>query len=402
MWRKRIVILFVIVVLFLVGCEASSRSVKVVVSLPLGLEIGRDMLNGVQLAYDEVRGGGAGVNGQAGDVAVELVIMDSSETDGNLISPDVEAQNATQAAEDEAVVVYLGAIASSQARAILRTLNEAQLPIFSPSATWPGLTKPGFGVGEPGIYYPTGRRNFFRVTVSDDVQGLAAARWAEQLAMHSVFIVDNETSYGTGIAGLFEVNVLDLGLKVVDHQSFTWGQSAPADLQAVMDDIILRQPDLLFLGAAYSNGGKEFLDVFLAMDIDVTVMVPDSIVNDKIFADLGPERVAGMYGTNIAVPLEHLDSAIAQTFMENYQAAYGKIPPAYAVNCYEAMRVILQAIAHAEQPTRLSVLEAVENLGEISGVLGTWSFTPSGDISLTKTSGFQAHKGVWEFVTVIE
>jgi hypothetical protein len=36
--------------------------------------------------------------------------------------------------------------------------NCAGVVQISPSAMWPGSTKPGFAQGEPGIFYPTGQR----------------------------------------------------------------------------------------------------------------------------------------------------------------------------------------------------------------------------------------------------
>ena len=52
--------------------------------------------------------------------------------------------------------------------------------MISPCNTYPGLTRP-FGPGEPDKHYPTGRRNYLRTALSDDLQGLFAARWAAEL-----------------------------------------------------------------------------------------------------------------------------------------------------------------------------------------------------------------------------
>jgi len=94
--------------------------------------------------------------------------------------------------------------------------------------------------------------------------------------------------------------------------------------------------------------------------------------------------------------------ASAEDLMAAYQAAYGKEPPSYAVNCYEAMKVLLYAIERAEEPTREGVLAAMKNLGEFSGVLGSWRFDDRGDISNASISGMQIQNGAWTFVQVIE
>jgi hypothetical protein len=38
------------------------------------------------------------------------------------------------------------------------------------------LTKPGFAQGEPGIFYPTSKRAFFRLVPTDEKPGPAATK----------------------------------------------------------------------------------------------------------------------------------------------------------------------------------------------------------------------------------
>jgi branched-chain amino acid transport system substrate-binding protein len=73
-----------------------------------------------------------------------------------------------------------------------------------------------------------------------------------------------------------------------------------------------------------------------------------------------------------------------------------------AVAAYEAMKVVLYAIEQAQEPTREGVLTAMANLGEFSGIMGTWQFDARGDISITAISGMQIQDGVWSFVQVIQ
>ena len=101
-------------------------------------------------------------------------------------------------------------------------------------------------------------------------------------------------------------------------------------------------------------------------------------------------------------PVDELDTQAAQDFLTGYQEAYGKVPPPYAVNTYEAMSVLLRAIEQAETPTREGVLNAMSNLGQYTGVLGEWSFNSLGDISQNRISCLQAQDGEWIFIKVLE
>src|SRR5256885_726821 len=80
-------------------------------------------------------------------------------------------------------------------------LCKANLAMISPANTGVGLTKPGKGEpDEPAKYYPDCKRNYTRVVPADDLQGSAAANWAKDLGVKSVYILDDQELYGHGLA----------------------------------------------------------------------------------------------------------------------------------------------------------------------------------------------------------
>ena len=275
------------------------NQVKVALSFPLGLTVGEDMLHGAELALEEA-------NYQAGDVTIEPLIANTSDPEGSPVSPEMEKAAAEAASQDPEVVGYLGGATSDQTGAAMLALNEAGIVQLSASATWPGLTKPGFKPGEPGIYYPTGRRHFFRVATSDDVQGVLAAQWAADLGVERTYIIDDEGAYGQGIAGIFEVSVSDYDIEVVRRDSFPGADASEADLTSLSEEIIAAQPDLLYLGTSLATGEQAFLSVFQelnrASETEIMVMVPDGMVQDQLFDELGVELTDDIYATNIIVP----------------------------------------------------------------------------------------------------
>lgn len=397
MLRKRILITYAILGLVLTACNrgVGPRTVKIMISVPLGIGIGENMLNAAQLALDEA-------GGQAGDVTVELLVLDSSDPEGSPISTELEEEGARQAVEDPAVVAYLGPLATTQAKMSMPILNQAFITQISASATWPGLTKVGYGPGEPGLYYPTGRRHFFRVVPSDEVQGAAAARWASQLDVQTVYIVSDNTAYGSGVAGIFEITALDLGLEVLGHDSYERETVTTEEFEALAARVVETEPDLLYLGGAAAERGDEFIAALRGLDPDLPIMGPDAVAVDDLINDLGAELVEGIYGTAVAIPAGHLESATAATLLANYQAAYDSEPSPFAVATYEAMKVLLYAIERAEEPTREGILNTMRNLGQYSGVLGDWHFDERGDISITAIGGMQIQNGAWTFVQVVK
>jgi len=122
--------------------------------MPLGRPIGELMLSSIQLALEEA-------GGQAGDVMIELLVLNTSEEGGNSVSTNLEREVALQAVENSTVVAYIGFVSSAQAKESIPILNQAGTTQIAFTTSWLGLTKPGFGPGEPQIYYPTGQRTFF-------------------------------------------------------------------------------------------------------------------------------------------------------------------------------------------------------------------------------------------------
>ncbi len=394
MVRKKWLTLLIVVGLILPGCQGlrRPRSVKIAVSLILELDVAQNMRNGAELALEQAEG-------KAGNVEVEMVVYNTSDPEGGAISTAREAEVAETVAADEDFVGYIGPVASSQARVSLPVLNEGGVPQISSSATWPGLTKPGFAPGEPGIYYPTGRRHFFRTVPTDDVQGVVAAGWAQDMGFETVYIVGDGTAYGSGLAGIFQANAQDLDLEVMGFDEFDGENLAPDELRTIAEQAVSAEPDLVYLGAGLGTGAVEFFSQLRDVAPDLPVMGADFIVNDDFITGVGSASAEGTYGTNVLVPADQLESAAE--FRSAYLEAYGEEPHPFALSTYEAVNAMLEAIARADTPTREGVLAALNDLGTYEGVLGTWSFDQRGDISVTVISGMQVLDGTWDFVRVL-
>jgi branched-chain amino acid transport system substrate-binding protein len=396
MAHRRFLVVCIVLGLLATACSGDTgpKSVKIAISVPLGIGIGHNMLNAAQLALDEA-------GGKAGDVTVELVVLDSSDPNGSPISTEFEEQNANGVIADETVVAYIGPLASSQSKESMPLLNEASITQISASATWPGLTKPGYGPGEPGIYYPTGQRHFFRVVPSDEVQGAASARWANEFGVQTVYILDDTTAYGSGVAGIFELTALDLGLEVLAHESYDRFEGTAAEYGALATRVVEADPDLVYLGGSAAEAGDEIIRVLREAGPDLQIMGPDAVAVDDLFDYPGADVVEGMYGTAVAIPADQLGTAEAAQLLANYQATYDEEPTPFGVATYEAMKVLLYAIERAEEPTREGVLDSMRNLGNFSGAFGVWHFDARGDTAITAISGMQIQDGAWQFVQVV-
>ena len=119
------------------------------------------------------------------------------------------SSNARAYASERTLIGVLGTFNSGCAKLEVPILNRAPggpIAMLSSANTNVGLTHnaPWNSPGEPGIYYPTGIRNYARVAATDDYQGPAAADLMKAKGIKSVFILNDNQTFGKGVAQAFQ------------------------------------------------------------------------------------------------------------------------------------------------------------------------------------------------------
>jgi branched-chain amino acid transport system substrate-binding protein len=281
------------------------------------------------------------------------------------------------------------------------------MAMISPGNTYPGLTKPGTGTaGEPWTYYPLGVRTYFRVVPADDLQGSAAAAFAAQQGFHSVYVLDDTELYGHGIAVIFAQVARDLGLNVVGGPE---GIDVRAqNYTALAQKIVAAQPDLVYFGGITDNHAVLVLHDLLAKGYVGSFMGADGIADDGFlkgmrdtFSDVQTANLKGVYSTLVGLPAAKLTGP-GQAWYDRYIAAWPNDDNKdFAPFGYEAARVAISAIAHANKKDRDAIRAAVaqtnsDNLGGES-ILGKWQLDANGDTSLVTISVQQAQPNAWAY-----
>ena len=250
--------------------------------------------------------------------------------------PDFEMDNANKAAADPTIIAYLGTFNSGAARLSIPILNEAgPLVMISPANTYPGLTKPIEGApDEPDKFYPTGVRNYTRVTTADDVQGEVAARFVkDQLNASTVFILDDGDPYGVTVANAFENTAQEIGLTVVGRQSINPAQSSYKTLMStIAKSNGGNPPDAIFAGMVVNNNAAQVLKDKVAVLGDnsgVKFIGPDGIQTQFFIDEAGNNVAEGVYASVAGLPLDQLPEK-GQQFIQDYEAEYGTLYSPYA------------------------------------------------------------------------
>jgi branched-chain amino acid transport system substrate-binding protein len=326
---------------------------------------------------------------------------DSTARDGEWTAGACSA-NATSYANDASVVAVVGPSNSGCAAIEIPIENRAPsgpLAMVSPANTYVGLTHsaPGTTAAEPGAYYPTGTRSYARVIAADDVQAAADAVLASQLKVTKLFVVNDRSAYGAGIATDMANAAKRLGIRIVTEVA--WDPSRKMST-ALAVQIKASGAQAVFLGGLISAASGQLLRDIRVDAPTVTILAPDGFT--PISADLQQSggQANGMYVSVAGLPNEKLPPA-GKKFVKAFSKSIGgaTVEP-NAVYAAQAAEVVIQAIAKSDG-TRASVASSLFKVKIRNGLLGPISFNANGDVPATPVTIYKVTGGKPATYTVI-
>jgi len=302
--------------------------------------LGEPIINGAQLAIDQYN--------EDADCEVTYEQIDSQG------SPDQAPSLATEAAGNDAIIGIVGPAFSGESAAAGPIFAEAGLPTVSPSATNPALSENGWDT-------------FHRALGNDATQGPAAAKYIQDtIGAKAVFVIDDASEYGAGLAGIVQE---DLGDLVVDTDTIQAGQT---DFGATVTKVGSSKADTVFFGGYYAEAAlivRQLKD----SGFEGTFVVADG-VKDPGFLEGAGKAAEGTVITCPCIPAE--DPAVAD-FAAAYEEAYGGAPGTYAAEAYDAANIFLDGIAEGID-NREDMLTFVNDYDE-AGVTKQLSFDETGE-----------------------
>jgi branched-chain amino acid transport system substrate-binding protein len=238
--------------------------------------------------------------------------------------------------------------------------------------------------GEPDSYIPTGRRNFMRIVPRDSVEAPADLIAMQSAGCHRIAVGYDATPYGTGMAQLIKLLSLDDRVSVISETALNPTGRGDRAFAATLRPLA---PDCFYFAGTIDAGAVQVVK-------DVNAVLPST----KIF---GPSHVCTSAWTNAklggvpasidpliectALPLKLTAYRGGTAFATAYTAQFGVAANPYAIYGYEAMSLALDTIHRLGSggDNRAEVLAALLATKKRSSVLGTYSFDPDGDTSLT-------------------
>jgi branched-chain amino acid transport system substrate-binding protein len=343
------------------GSSGGSGSKTLVISTDLPMQgsskdASESTVNAIKL-YLEQQGN------KAGKYTVQLKVYDDSTAAAGQWDPGACAKNAQAHVANTAEVAVMGTFNSGCAKLEVPVLNQdpsGPMLMVSHANTNVGLTKT-WDAGEPAKYSPSGKRSYARVVTTDDYQGTADATFAfNDLKVKKVYILNDNQTYGQGVAKTFAAAATKLGMTVVANEP--WDSKQP-NYTATMQKIKQANVDMVFLAGIEDNNGAQLVKDKVAVlgpnSGAVKLMGPDGFTG---YPDLNKlTQAQGMYLSFAGLSLQPLVAAggAGAKFIASYKAKYGADPASsYALYGVSAVQVILDAIAKSDG-TRKGVRDAV-------------------------------------------
>jgi branched-chain amino acid transport system substrate-binding protein len=299
---------------------------------------------------------------KAGNYTIELKKYDDSTAAAGKWDQAQCTKNATDHVANADEVAVMGTYNSGCAKIIVPVLNQdpsGPMLMVSQANTNPGLTKT-WDPGEPDKYYPSGKRNYARVVTTDDNQGRAAAQFmAKDLGVKTCYILNDNETYGQGVASSFEAEAKKQGINVLGNDP--WDAKQP-NYTALFQKIKAGNPDCIYLGGIFDNNGGQLIKDKVAVLGDnetVKLMGPDGFTGYPELNKLPQGQ--GMYLSFPGLTNDDLrkQGGAAAKLLDAYKAKYGSDPASsYALYGVAAMQVILDAIAKSDG-TRKGVTDQV-------------------------------------------
>jgi len=324
----------------------------------------------------------------------KLVAYDLDDAVQGAHDPAQGAQNTKQFVSDSAVLGMVGPFNSSVAKAEIPLTNDASLAQISPSNTSTALTK-----GPDAVKLRTSHPEtiaYFRVCTTDDKQGAAGAKFAKKFGYKKAFVIDDNETYGKGLADVFEAQFKAGGGTVVGHEHLTKGQT---DYKALLTKGRALAPDVVFYGGTTATGGGLLRKQMGDAGLKSVAYIGGDGISDEEFLKTAGGMANGSYYT-VAAP-ETSKLASATTFVNAYKKRWGVAVGPYSANAYAAANIEIAAISKAlaaagnKMPARADVLKNVALTSSFASPIGSIGFDKNGDttspiLSLYKIVGGKA------------
>ncbi len=352
------------------GCDSAPTVIKIGVAQPLSgnlAALGQDLLNGVNLAVEELNQEGIKINGKR--ISFEVVAVDDR-------ADPTTAREVAKQLVDAGVVAVIGHLNSGQsieAAPIYAAKHIAQLAI----STNPKFTQLGLDTT-------------FRLVANDNLQAKAIGSFSvSQFPSTKYALLDDGTVYGKDLAAGAEAQLQSAKKNVVvkqstDEKNVKFDDFAAQVKAAGAEVIVTTVSDFQVMA---------LLEALRKIDYThVNVLGADTIKTTDMLKGIG--IVKGLYATTPI--LDAKEFAAGPTFLAKYRHKFKK-EPAYAGHyTYDAMYVLAGAIRRGDSAKPETIVQTLRKIDGYAPVTGSMKWNDKGEQRYGVIGVYSARGASWE------
>ncbi|HEX2028693.1 MAG TPA: ABC transporter substrate-binding protein [Nitriliruptorales bacterium] len=313
--------------------------------------LGRDMQNGFRLYLDRH-------DGELGGHKVQVV---DAETEAN---PEVGLRAARRLLEEERTPIVTGVVSSAVAAGVRDLFHESKRPLIVSNAGANDLTR-------------TKRSpHIFRTSFSNWQPSFSLGEWAvEELDIEGFFIIAPDYGAGHEAAEAFRQSYVEEGRgRVISERFPPFGTTQ--DYQPYLSQISESGARGTF---AFFSGGEAISFVQQYAQFGLKEDMP--LIGPGFLTDEGVLEAQEDAALGIRTSLHYsglLDNETNQSFVADYEEAFGTPATVFAVQSYDAAQLIDLALKdHDGDPTDgEAVSEALANVGNLDSPRGVFHLDP--------------------------
>lgn len=313
-----------------------------------GAPYGRNSLQGIQLAVEEINNSG-GINGNQ----VKILLQDDS----------TEARQAVSAFE-KLISIYnvklvIGPASSSGVMACAPIANEKQIVILSPGAASPNISEAGDFI--------------FRNRASGTQEALETARFVLfKLNRKTSAILRIQTDYGVGFEKIFQNEFVRGGGRILGSEVF---QQGATDMRAQILRLKRLNPQTIYLVGVPGEVSRALIQM---KELSFTpIILTNNMESPELIKNAG-DAAEGIY---FAIPKYNTKSKDSRflNFAKSYREHFNSDPDMFAADGYDAVFLVKRAIeTHGKLGSQIrDGLYAIKNF---PGVYGAISIDRNGDV----------------------
>ncbi|REF31018.1 branched-chain amino acid ABC transporter substrate-binding protein [Calidifontibacter indicus] len=315
-----------------------------------------------QLGINEYNGGQLAVNQyneKHSDCKVQFKKFD---TEGD---PNKAPGVVTQLVNDQNIIGVLGLPFSGESKATGKIFEQAGLVHITASATNPSLTTNGW-------------KTFFRGLGNDNVQGPAVKALADKQGFKKVFVVQDDSDYGVGLAA---TATKALGGMVTGSDKVTTNQK---DFSATVQKVLDSKADAVFYSGYYAEGAP-FDSQLVAKGYKGAFIGPDGVKDPEFI------KQAGSASTNAYFTCPCIPGDTLKDFATAYKTVANSAPGTYSVEAYDATNVLLDGVSKGNT-SRSKLLSYVKG-ADFKGLAKQYKWNDKGELTDAAVYGYKVDNG---------